>query len=47
MKTTMNTTLGELIAAFYDEFLSVYGDEELARVCTAVLVDRLLDGVSA
>ncbi len=45
MNGTTNTTLGELIATFYEEFLSIYGDEEVAAAGTAVLVEKLLNGV--
>ncbi|MFT7621745.1 MAG: hypothetical protein ACI9WU_000910 [Myxococcota bacterium] len=44
---TTNTTIGELIATFYAEFLEIYDDEELAAAGTAVLVEKLLNGVSA
>ena len=43
----IDTTLGELITIFYDEFLRTYGDEELATMCTWVMVDRLVQGVGA
>ncbi len=39
------TTLGDLIAYFFDEFMDVYEDEEVAAAGTAVLVDKLLNGV--
>lgn len=41
------TTLGELISAFYEEFLAAYGDPHIASRGTALLLERLLDGVSA
>ena len=36
------TTLGDLISTFYEEFLSMYGDEELASVATAAVINDLL-----
>jgi len=41
----MNTTrvsLGDLIATVYDEFVALYGDEELASVATAALINDML-----
>lgn len=40
--STSQTTLGDLIASVYDEFLSLYGDEELASVATAAVINDLL-----
>jgi len=37
-----DTTLGELIASVYAEFLELYGDEELASVATAAVVNDML-----
>ena len=42
MKTTQ-TTLGELISLFYREYLSLYGDSEVASVATAATINALLD----
>ena len=39
---TANTTLGELITLFYDEYMALYGDPELASVATAASVNELL-----
>lgn len=39
------TNIGELISTIYEEFLALYGDEELASVATAaVIVDLLGNG---
>ncbi|MBI4438120.1 hypothetical protein HY631_04180 [Candidatus Uhrbacteria bacterium] len=37
-----DTTLGELVQHFYEEFLVLYGDEELASVATAAVINDLL-----
>jgi len=42
MKTTQ-TTLGELISLFYREYLSLYGDSEVASVATAATINALLE----
>ena len=34
--------LGELISTIYEEFLALYGDEELASVATAAVINDLL-----
>lgn len=39
---TTETTLGELISTLYDEFLARYGDEELASVAAAAVINDLL-----
>lgn len=39
---TINTNLGELISTIYEEFLAQYGDEELASVATAAVINDLL-----
>lgn len=36
------TDIGELIALFFEHFLSLYGDEELATVATAAAINDLL-----
>ena len=38
----MTTTLGDLISTLYAQFLAQYGDEELASVATAAVVNDLL-----
>ncbi len=40
--TTTTTTLGDLITTLYDEFLVIYGDEELASVAVAATINDLL-----
>ena len=47
MTTTIVTNLGELISSFYEEFLSLYGDEELASVATAAVINDLLGQAAA
>ncbi|MFT5682628.1 MAG: hypothetical protein ACI8RZ_003550 [Myxococcota bacterium] len=42
MTQTTNTTLGDLISMFYNEFMEMYGDEELASVATAAVINDLL-----
>ena len=34
--------LGELITVFYQHFLEMYGDEDLAAVATAAVINNLL-----
>lgn len=45
------SNLSELISAIYEEFLSRYGDAELASVATAAVINDLLsagaEGVEA
>ena len=36
------STLGELINVLYDQFLEMYGDEELASVATAAVINDML-----
>ncbi|MEL6343828.1 MAG: hypothetical protein AAFV53_11895 [Myxococcota bacterium] len=36
------TTLGELIAFFYDQFLEMYGDPDLASVAAAAVINDML-----
>jgi len=43
---TTHTTLGELIASVYAEFLELYGDEELASVATAAVINDMLTSTS-
>jgi hypothetical protein len=40
--STNATTLGELITVLYDEFMALYGDEELASVAVAATIEDLL-----
>ena len=35
-------TLGDLISLFYEEYLALYGDEELASVAAAATINELL-----
>lgn len=39
---TTQTTLGELISTLYDRFMEMYGDEELASVATAAVINDML-----
>ena len=46
-ETTMNThtySLGDLITLFYEEYLALYGDEELASVAAAATINDILAG---
>ena len=40
----LQTTLGDLIAFVYNEFMEMYGDEELAAVATAAVINDMLSG---
>lgn len=42
--TQTPTALGEVIRAVYNEFLAQYGDEDLASVATAAVVNDWLTG---
>jgi hypothetical protein len=42
MTTTIDTNLGDLISKFYEHFLAAYGDEELASVATAAVINDIL-----
>lgn len=42
MTREVNTSIGELISLFYQEFLELYGDEELASVAAATVITDLL-----
>jgi hypothetical protein len=42
MNTPSRTTLGDLISLFYEEYLTQYGDAELASVATAVSINEIL-----
>ena len=37
-----DTNIGELISIFYARFMELYGDEELASVATAAVINDLL-----
>ena len=39
---TIQTNIAELITAFYDEFLEIYGDEDMAAVATAATINDML-----
>lgn len=38
----LETTLGDLITLFYDEYMALYGDEDLAAVAAAASINELL-----
>jgi|GEM_PF-4541916 len=42
MNTKTQTTLGDIISVLYDEFLAVYGDEDVAAVAVAATVNDWL-----
>lgn len=42
MTRTYSLTLGELISTMYEEFVDLYGDEELASVAVAAVINDLL-----
>jgi hypothetical protein len=42
MNRTEQLTLGDLISLFYEEYLALYGDEELASVAAAATINELL-----
>lgn len=42
MSRALHTNLGELIQVFYAQFMEMYGDEELASVATAAVINDLL-----
>ncbi len=42
MNRTETVSLGDLISLFYEEYLALYGDEELASVAAAATVNELL-----
>lgn len=43
MSHPIHTTIGELISVFYAQFMELYGDEELASVATAAVINDLLE----
>lgn len=38
----MTTTIGELISIFYEQFMEMYDDEELAAVAVAAVINKIL-----
>jgi len=42
MTREINTNIGELISLFYQEFLALYGDAELASVAASTVITELL-----
>jgi len=42
MNRTDTVSLGDLISLFYEEYLALYGDEDLASVAAAATVNELL-----
>jgi len=40
---TIDTNLGDLITMFYDEYLALYGDPELASVAAAATINDMLN----
>jgi len=38
----LNTTLGDLMSVLYEEYLSLYGDEDLASVATAATINEMI-----
>lgn len=43
---TIDSNLGDLITIFYDEFIELYGDAELASVAAAAVINDLLHGAT-
>jgi hypothetical protein len=41
-QTKTTTNIGDLVSLFYEEYLSLYGDEELATVAAAATVNDIL-----
>ncbi len=39
---TVQSNLGELVNLFYDEFMELYGDAELAAVAAAAVINDLI-----
>ncbi|KKU40576.1 MAG: hypothetical protein UX57_C0014G0021 [Candidatus Uhrbacteria bacterium GW2011_GWE2_46_68] len=37
-----NVSLGDFVAVFYEEFLALYGDEEMAAVAAAGAINELM-----
>jgi len=45
--TRHETDIGELIRIFFDQFMAVYGDEDIASVATAAVINDLLTAGAA
>ncbi len=43
VKDQEEVSLGDLISLFYEEYLVLYGDEELAAVAAAATIHELLE----
>ncbi|MFK7931770.1 MAG: hypothetical protein AB8H79_26575 [Myxococcota bacterium] len=39
---TLQTSLGDLIHVLYEEYLSMYGDEDLASVAAAATINEMI-----
>lgn len=42
MTQPIQTTIGDLISVLYEEFLAVYGDEDLASVAAAATINDMI-----
>ena len=40
------STIGELISIFFKHFIELYGDEELASIATAAIINDLMTDVA-
>lgn len=40
--TTTTVSLADLITLFYDEYMALYGDEEMASVAAAATINEIL-----
>ena len=40
--TRHETDIGELIRIFFEQFMAVYGDEDIASVATAAVINDML-----
>ena len=47
MTREINTNIGELISLFYQEFLALYGDPEIASVAASTVITELLSAEPA
>lgn len=44
----IETTIGDLVELFYEEYLALYGDPELAKIATSATInDLVLDDYEA
>jgi hypothetical protein len=41
-REVLNTTLGDLMSVLYEEYLALYGDEDLASVATAATINEMI-----